>query len=315
MQALDLNQLKKVPVTIQVLRWLVQKLPRGRMPLLNSLFRHFPPGLFRDKWLGFEMIFNLRDRDSWLLYFHKISERYQTPYFLEFISDGATLFDIGANNGYYSLLATASAKDVKVFAFEANPKLVDQLHHVLDMNSLNKQIKVISGAVSDVEGDVQLDFSDVSHQGKGHIVKQVNGYNNLTTVPALIIDSWMDINHIEHVEIVKIDVEGAEMNVLKGMTRCLETQAVDIILIEVHADTLPAFGTSSTEVFDYLEKYNYQLRILPSELTILPGNRYAPNLTDIPLHELSYTEKPVEGWCHCIAFSERAMRKHQHLLN
>jgi FkbM family methyltransferase len=307
----SLNSVKSTPIGMKLLKSFVRILPRGRMPLMDKLYKFFPGGLYKAKWRGLNMIFNFRDRDSWLLYFNDITERYQTPYFEETVLKGATFLDIGANNGYYSLYAATLNKTSKIYAFEANPKLVDLLTEVVKMNGLENTISIISGAVSNKTEDILFDFSNTAHQGTGHVVNSTQNYSGLTAVSALRIDEWAAQNNIHHIDVVKIDVEGAEMDVLLGMEQYISRQAIDVLFIEVHDAELPSFGTSSQTLFSFLAAKQYQCFALPSEFSILPGNRYNPRLSEIPLAPLEDLANRNDKWWHCIALSPNALVKYK----
>ncbi|WP_028669050.1 FkbM family methyltransferase [Runella zeae] len=307
------NKIQSMPTFLEFLKNIVSIMPRGRMPLLNILYRYFPYGLFWGKWQGIKMIFNFRDRDSWMLYFNKVSERYQTPYFKLFLSSGMKMVDIGANNGYYSLLASTLVDKIDIYAFEANPILVEQLEIVVNENQLKDKIKIVSCAVSDKNGIEKFDFSNASHQGTGHIVLN-ELKEELVPVKSITMDSWMNDNRIDYVDIMKVDVEGAEMNVLKGMEYHLKSQAIGVLFIEVHNDLLPLFGTSSSALFAFLKSQEYVVKVLPSEFEILKGDRYNPKIENIPVFDLEKLDSRTDNWWHCIAFSKEKYIHYESLL-
>ena len=299
---------------LKLLRQLIRTLPRGRMPLINLIKNFLPSESFVDYWNGYKMIFNLADRDSYLLYFNDITERYQTPYFLAFLNEGMVVADIGANNGYYSLLASSNLNRVSIFAFEANPALVTQLNTVITINNLQDKIEVVEGAVNDQPGTLHFDFSNLNHQGTGHAVNNPKEKSKLSLVNSVVFDDWFENSKFELIDVVKIDVEGAEMNVLRGMKRSLESQAISVLFIEVHKNVLPDFNTNADELYEFLDNHGYQVRILPSEFVQVKGNRYKPKIKDIPLNIRRNCSDENEDWLHCIAFSDKAFKKYSTVL-
>lgn len=143
------------------------------------------------------------------------------------LSPGDIFFDVGANFGYFSLLAAIEIGQTanSLHLFEANPDLLRYLERTLIVNGLT-QFSTLNGvAVSDQAGDLTL--NRIEHQWGGstaHSLETLGNYRPIKdtfdaqfTVPAITLDGYVESNNIERVDFVKIDVEGLEDRVYRGM--------------------------------------------------------------------------------------------------
>ena len=132
-----------------------------------------------------------------------------------YLKPGSVFIDIGANVGYYSLLANARVGATgRVLSFEPTPVTVWQFKRNIRLNAA-RQIELFGVALSDKEGDVQLYCPiDETH---GHASMRNQGWQGTDnyTVPAKRLDDILPMD-IEHIDLVKIDVEGAELLVFQG---------------------------------------------------------------------------------------------------
>lgn len=77
-------------------------------------------------------------------------------------------------------------------------------------------------------------------------------------VEVKVFDEWRLEEMIGNVDLIKIDVEGAELNVLRGMKSTLQNYHPGI-LVEVHPQQLESFGFSSSAVIEFLSEFGYQI--------------------------------------------------------
>jgi FkbM family methyltransferase len=161
-------------------------------------------------------------------------EREQTRLFEQHIRPGATVLDVGAHVGYYTLLAAALAGEGgRVHAFEPNPQNADFLRRHVRINGL-RHVRVEQAAVSDRAGTARFDFGTGS--GTGHLAE-----GGAIEVRTIRLDDYC-AEHGLTPAAVKIDVEGAEISVLHGARQTLERHRPVIFLsthgADVHAASL-----------------------------------------------------------------------------
>lgn len=172
------------------------------------------------------------------------------------LHDGGCFLDVGAHVGLWSL-TIAKDKRARCYAIEANSKTFDRLRAnvVLNQARLNGgQVYVERYAAWDVSG-VTLDLEDPNGMETGGSTRCVpHPLRQPLTGPRTIGVRLDDDSELPQVDLVKIDVEGAEGNVLRGMTQILDRDRPRLI-IEMHD---MYYGPQiRDEVFSVLEQHRY----------------------------------------------------------
>ncbi|HLM66817.1 MAG TPA: FkbM family methyltransferase, partial [Longimicrobium sp.] len=138
----------------------------------------------------------------------------QTRLFEQHIRPGGTVLDVGANVGYYTLLASVLAGDAgRVHAFEPEPRNAEFLRRHAAINR-RANVTVRQAAVSDRAGTARFDFG--SGSGTGRLA-----HAGAIEVRTLRLDDYCTEHGLAPTA-VKIDVEGAEVAVLEGARGMLE---------------------------------------------------------------------------------------------
>lgn len=141
------------------------------------------------------------------------------------------IIDIGANIGLYSLLAAKSNRNCKVFSFEPNPDTYKRFEYNIRLNNI-ENIYPYKLAVSDFNG---LSYFKKS---KNTWVSKITDSKDMETieVDTITLDEIIKDNSIEIIDLLKIDVEGSELNVIKGSTNTIKI--VKKIILEYHSKEL-----------------------------------------------------------------------------
>jgi len=162
--------------------------------------------------------------------------------FQRFVRKGNILFDVGANMGVYTFLAAKSCGSAgHVYAFEPQANLVKCLDRSVSLNGYEARVTVVCAAVSNDHGSQATLFYAANRDGTG--IPSLFAHEWLDAesgmrVPTVSVDGYRQEKGIERVDVIKIDVEGAEMLVLRGMQRTLEETPPDLMVLEVLPDTL-----------------------------------------------------------------------------
>lgn len=182
----------------------------------------------------------------------------------ESLNPGDVFIDIGANFGLHTLYAAQLVNHQgHVFAFEPVPSNLTLLQKNVTLNGVQHQVKIVPQALSNSSASF-LTFYLPSEKVAVTASLRPNSDNRKTIQVAnsRLDDFWSNINL--PVQLIKIDVEGAEVEVLRGAENVLK-QWHPKLLIEVHGFALPNFGTSVNELRDFLKHLGYQERLLEGE--------------------------------------------------
>jgi FkbM family methyltransferase len=146
--------------------------------------------------------------------------------FEKFVYPGAVIYDIGANVGYFSLLAAELAgKKGTIYAIEPLPRNIEFIQRHISLNKINN-IQVIEAAVSDQIGEAYFDLG--ASTAMGHLAK-----TGKLAVKSVTLDGLLEEGKILPPGIIKLDVEGAEYLALSGAQKLVERYQ-PIIFMDTH---------------------------------------------------------------------------------
>jgi FkbM family methyltransferase len=186
------------------------------------------------------------------------------------IAPGAAVVDVGANAGFYSLLA-ADLGARRVLAFEPNPRTAS----LLGRSATGTVVEVVQAACGSERGSVDLFFSpDPGKQAFATIKAEAQWSDDWaawesTTVPLTTVDDECARRGLVP-DLLKLDAEGAELEVLQGMTRLLEGGSPRHIVCEVAAGWE---RPDPTPWLALLRDAGYEAREIADDGTLIPFER------------------------------------------
>ncbi len=176
-------------------------------------------------------------------------------------SSDILFFDIGSNYGFYSYLMQSYFKNIKCYAFEPNPKTFGFFKDTVTANNLVNKIFPFNIGLGNKQEILTL------HPGvedSGHSTFSPHPEFKDTSIGMIKIDTfdnWRVLNNIEMPSsqrwIAKIDVEGFELKVLKGMEAALKSKAFIGISVEVLNFTLALNNNKPSDIEELLNSYGY----------------------------------------------------------
>lgn len=143
------------------------------------------------------------------------------------------ILDVGAHYGFYTLKMAKRAK--LVISLEPNPKNYMILKHNVRINKLSNVATLPIAAGSELH---QAYIIPGETDGESHIADQISNNTRAAKVPVYRLDEILLIYGIDCVDIAKIDVEGYELEVLKGLRSYLKRGLIKHIVLEVHNKSL-----------------------------------------------------------------------------
>lgn len=183
------------------------------------------------------------------------------------VRPGMVVMDIGANIGEISMaLAKRVGANGRVFSFEPMDKLYARLSEHIAVNSFY-QVKALNIGLSDKAGSAKIYsanevFKDgAEHQGLGTIYasKTRSVLDQVITLSTL--DQVVAENGLQRLDLMKIDVEGAELSVLKGGLATLE-RFRPMIVIEIQSETSHDAGYEPADILGLLSRFGYTFQII-----------------------------------------------------
>ncbi|MDG4476041.1 FkbM family methyltransferase [Thiovibrio frasassiensis] len=189
-------------------------------------------------------------------------EKNDLLYLLSMIRDGDTFFDIGANIGLFSLLVAKKNCTVKVHSFEPIPINSCLFKASLCLNEI-ESVNLNQCCVGDFVGDIEFSlasdsaYSSIHDTGRFPEIKKIKA--KITT-----LDEYLKMNDLTRIDIMKIDVEGAEKLVLDGARNILSNNLVKprLVLMELFDKNFDLFGTSIDDVVNVMKLYKYKAFVI-----------------------------------------------------
>jgi FkbM family methyltransferase len=169
---------------------------------------------------------------------------------------GGLLVDVGANMGYFSLLWAGLGTTSRVIAFEASPRNVQLFSRNILANDLHDRIALVPKAAGARAGTIPFDIGPDEQTGWGGI----SASRSATTIdiPMVRLDETLPLAPID---LLKIDVEGADTWVLFGCERLLERRLIKTIVFEQN-DRMEDLGIAPGQAQAFLQKFGYKPRCL-----------------------------------------------------
>lgn len=227
---------------------------------LRLLLRRWKDGVvLRQKHLdGFQMIVRAEEEVGRAIYYAGTHESVETAFFRSRLDSASVCCDIGANVGYYSLLfASLSPKGV-VHSFEPVPLNF----YVLCTNRLlNSFSNLIANpcAVGDVDGSVEFVVSRDS-AFSSLVDTKMKPMATEISVPIITLDSYCRKNGVNRIDVLKIDVEGAEGRVLAGAAQLLRNRAEHprTVMLELYDPMLSRYDSGIDDILLKMDAYGYK---------------------------------------------------------
>jgi FkbM family methyltransferase len=206
-----------------------------------------------------------------------------TNYLCKNITAGQVVVDIGSNIGYFTILmGYLVGKNGKVISYEANDKVFSFLKDNVSLNYLSNHVETYNNAVYSYKTKIKF-YATERFQGNSSIHKHSDEYNKMYSVDKTseveVEADKLDnlLGSIDHINFIKIDVEGAEYHVLKGMTNLIGSGKVDTVSFELNKMALQNDWDLLKELLaKFKSEYGVEFFVLTSE-----GDMVSTNLEEI----------------------------------
>jgi len=177
----------------------------------------------------------------------------------DFLTEGDIFFDVGANIGYFTCIASALVGPTgEVHSFEPDPRSFDLLQQTVNANQDREHVFPNQVAVSDRLGSLQ--FNMVDQIGWSNVLPNTqHAIQNTIKVPAISLDDYVREKNIDpaRIKLIKIDVEGWEPYALQGMKNILSSSSPSIIC-EYNTVGLPAIGFQLEDIKKLMSSHHFE---------------------------------------------------------
>ena len=238
-------RLSVAPLVGPVLRRLAKRV----IPSETRVWFRISDGLAKGLWVNLDPRYETSYAEGW---YETVIQRILSQY----LRLGSVFYDVGAHIGVVSMYAAQLVGvNGRVFAFEAAPENASRLQEHLSRNNL-PQIQMIGCAIWSSRGRVRFERAPAQSSRNGGAVatQSTTETNDIIEIDAVALDDFIQGNPLPTV--IKIDVEGAEADVLRGSEEVFR-RAKPILICEVHNDRAEANVTRWLEErayqFDWLE--------------------------------------------------------------
>jgi FkbM family methyltransferase len=248
------------PLLSRLARRLIRSynLPRGK----DRLFLILRSALKIPRLINIELAPRLRinlDLDDYLqrwIYCHKLSDEYDYHMVGKLLREGDHFVDVGANIGIVTLIASRAVGDSgMIYAVEALPSTKHALEANIRLNEL-KNVRVVPFALLDQVRDVEF-FASVDGNIGGSSMSRDGSKGEPVIVEGRTFDVLMADATIERCDVMKIDIEGAEILALKGMTTLFTRNRPRAVMIEISERLLAQFDSNPREIINFFIERGY----------------------------------------------------------
>lgn len=240
------------------------------MPLLPKKVRLPPSGVLNIKLRSgkeVKMMTNQTNYLTQLVYWNGYENFEYTQIFEALISNVSVFYDIGANIGYYSLIAAVENEDIRVVGFEPATGPLYYFRKNVKLNDL-KNVSIAPLALSDTAGEITFyeiknqKYIDLEHNlgGEGNTGSKTTGRNFVPNpVKTMTLDQYVEKNETGKIDLMKIDTEGTEHLILGKADLVLDTMK-PIVICETLFDTIESelesvFSNHGYEFYNHLDDH------------------------------------------------------------
>jgi FkbM family methyltransferase len=212
---------------------------------------------------GVRMAGDTRDLIQQYIYYFGMWEPDLTAYLRRLLKTGDTFIDVGANIGYDSLLAAKAVGSTgRIVAIEAAPETFEALLANVDRNHA-RNVRAVCVAASDSRGRLRLfggrDFNVGETSVRAESGLPYSGY-----VRAAPLAEILDAEEVATAAVIKIDVEGAEWQVVVGMEPLLDQMPERVqVILEVEPDVIGRQGRTVGDFIDLFAKHGFRAYQMP----------------------------------------------------
>jgi FkbM family methyltransferase len=267
-----LNSLK--PKIVRIFRQIPQRIPYWIKPLLKP-FSGFYPWIYKSLYSSIESEILVKTPYNFYMYINYnnwlereiangLYEKEYLEYFYSILGEDDIIIDIGANIGIFSILASKKVKSGLIFSFEPVGINYKRMLRNIEVNSI-QNIKTFNLGLSNQNETLDINVpkqdpgeSTLSPKTCTKLFLKNDQKISIEKAKFILFDQFFEEHMLKKVDIIKIDVEGAEYKVLKGMKNTLISHN-PIVFIELIPSLIENVEGNIDKLIDLLIKYDFKV--------------------------------------------------------
>ena len=277
------NQEKRIMVRYRILQTRNNWLPRLPLPVRTS---------WGAWWLAWNDVMGKQ------VFMHDYREQGEQEFLLHFLQSGMTVLDIGAHQGNHTLLFSSQVgSEGLVVAFEPSPRELQRLKLHLAINRC-RNVRVEPVAVGNNEVTEELFVCLGVETGCNSLrPPSVDDPIQKIEVPVITIDKYLEINEISKVDFVKIDIEGAELDALRGAAEMVDGLKPSFLCELADMRTEP-WGYHARDIYSFLQDRGYRWFSITQDGSVTPcpyKETFHDNLVAVHEERLGLVNNLISG--------------------
>lgn len=259
------DQVQKVRGKIDEL-WLKSiRLYTNNTPIARGKYRAYLIALKFCRYLPTESLIRIKDGRKFLVdlttgtqtsvFFLGEYEKALSEIVIKLLRKGDICLDVGANFGWYtSVFLKYAGITSKIHAFEPVPRTFRELERNYELMGIPENVQINNLALGDRNCEVDLNFFEGLGSGHASLSRQERDDYVSFKCQMITLDEYLETNKINHVNFIKVDIEGAEMMFLKGAEKVFQQPVPPIWLMEMALHQTKNFGYTPNDLVSFLRE-------------------------------------------------------------
>ena len=191
-------------------------------------------------------------------YLYGVSPLFELAAFIKQISYAKTLIDVGSNKGQFSLMTRKFFPNIMIHSFEPQIEILNLQKKVLGTNNINYYNFALGREKKELElyitkrKDSSSVLRPILSNNKNYII------NEKKKISVKKLDELLDFKSIEKPSIIKLDVQGYELEVLKGSENTLDY--IDYVIAEISSTEIYENQTQADELIKFLQSKSFEIK-------------------------------------------------------
>jgi FkbM family methyltransferase len=250
--------------------WLARK-------IIGSKYLYNPGTIRECRRNGINYRLDISDYLDHGIYFNTLREDTTHQLLFSLVKEGFIIIDVGGNIGHLTLpFAKLLHNTGKVYCFEPVPFLFERLSVNVSLNNFSN-IQLVKKALTDGKEELFYSTPAAGNSGGTFLSTMTNAAG---AVESITLDDFVRQNGITQINLVKIDVEGFELKVLKGAAESIK-KFKPVLIIEVDDEHLKRSGSSAAELVSFLSELQYRSRRTDNDDNITAAYNFSGKHFDV----------------------------------